>query len=185
MLINPILRKSLLSSVASVGVVYTIVDSLIVKESTAENSIVMKSLPLQQRNIVIGFYMFSAAIIITTALAVSIFPAVKSVLDGNIIFFRSTFIINIVFCIFIFSIAFPFIYKFGYSKTKPIITIVVYGILPLAIIFYYIHALYTRVFLTTEAEFIVNIITNNFTATAIACLLLYLISMSISIKAYS
>lgn len=176
----------IMSSFASVGIVYAIVvDGLMEKENIASISLVMKSLPLKQGNIVTGFYLFSAAIIFSSALAVSIFPAVKSVIEGDIIYFSSTFIINIVFCVLIFSIIFPFIFKFGYSKMKTIIAIIMYALLPLALLYYYIQALYTEVYFIAEAERIINILIHNIPATIAGCLIIYLISMAISIKAYS
>lgn len=175
----------IMSSFASVGVSHSIINSVMKKEDIVKTSPIIKSLPLKQRSIVIGFYMFSASIILITALVVSIFPAVKSVIEKDIIYLSSTFIINIIFCILIFSIVFPFIYKFGYSKTKTIITIIINGILPLMLLFYYIQGLYTRIYFITEAEYIFNMITNNITIIAIGCLFLYLISMAISIKEFS
>jgi hypothetical protein len=84
----------------------------------------------------------------------------------------------------IFSILFPFIFKFGYSKMRTIITIIVNVLLPLALVFYYIRVLYTKVYFIAEAGYII-LLTNNLPATIAGCLLLYLISMTISIKAYS
>ena len=179
-ILNPL---QLMSSVASVAILHAIADSLMTKESAAKTSILIKSLPLKQRSIVIGFYIFSAAIIISAAIAVSIFPAVKSATEGDTLFLSSTFIINIVFCVLVFSILFPFIFKFGYSKMRIIITIIVNVLLPFALLFYYIQALYTKVYFIAEAEYAINMMTNNLAATIIGCIVLYLISMTISIKA--
>ncbi len=181
-ILNPL---QIMSSFASVAVLHAIVDSLMMKESARKTSILIKSLPLKERSIVIGFYIFSASIILSTALAASIFPAVKSGIEGDATYLRSTFIINIVICVFIFSILFPLIFKFGYSKMRIINTIIANLLLPLALVFYYIQVIYTKVYFISEAEYFINLLNNNLPATIIACLIIYLISMTISIKAYN
>lgn len=180
-ILNPL---QIMSSFGSAGIVYAIVDSFMTKENIANASIVMKSLPLKQSNIVIGIYVFTALIILSTALVASIFPAMKVLIEGNDLFLKSTFIINIVFCILIFSILLPFTFKFEYLKSRRIFTIIINGVLPLAILYYYIQALYTKIFFIPEAEYIINLLSTNIPVTIAGCLILYLISMAISIKAY-
>lgn len=169
----------IVSTFATVGVVYFIISNVMKKRERVRD--ILKSLPLKQSSTVVGFYMFSAVIILLASIAVSIFPAAQSAIEKDIKYFSSTFMINIIFNVFIFSILLPFTHRFGYSKMKTINTIVINILLPFILFSYYIHALYTRNFFTIEIEYIFNIIINNTAVLSIACLILYLVSMYISI----
>lgn len=175
----------LLSGYVSTVSAYSVVIIVMTKEDASKTSLILKSLPLKQKSTVIGFYMFSAIIVFIATIGVSIFPALKSIIEKDITYVSSTLIINLTLGILIPIIALPFIFKFGYSKTKTTIKILLDIIFPFMLVLYYIRSLYTGIYVIAEIEAIVNMITDNFVATTIGCIILYLISMTISIKAYN
>lgn len=168
--------------------VYVIVTSSFSKEEAANTSMIIKSLPVNIKNIIIGKYIFTALIILVAALISSIYPAFISITRNNHVYLSTTFtnfITYITLSMFLFSILFPIIYKFAYSKIH-FITIIFYLLLIFSPVILTIFN-YISIMEPSTADLIKKIdnVIENLSSLFIECLILYVLSMTVSIKIYS
>lgn len=169
-------------SCATAYAVYGLIVSLISNEEKRKTSLIFQSVPVRKKSIVIGKYLFSLLVIIFSASVSSILPLVKTLMENDISYVYLSFINSLIFCLFVFSIFFPLFYSFGYLKMQPINLIIFYGLIffPIAL------SLLKKVdILKPVVSFMLSVmdsINSNLTVSFISCILLYFLSMLLSIN---
>jgi hypothetical protein len=169
-------------SFATAYAVYGLVVSLVSNEEKKKTSLIFQSMPVRKRSTVIGKYLFSLVIIIFAACTSNILPLVKALMEKDISYLYLSFLNSLIFCIFIFSIFFPLFYSLGYSKMQPISLIIFYGLIFVPILLNFLKASdVIRPFANFTLD-IINIVNSNLIISFTACILLYILSMLLSIK---
>lgn len=108
---------------------FGVVVGLISTEEKSKASLVFQSVPVRQENLVVGKYLFTWVIVLFSSLLSSIFPAIKSISEGNIEYMSLSLINSIIFSTLLFSLFFPLFYKFGYLKLQAINLVIFYGLI--------------------------------------------------------
>lgn len=126
----------IIMSSAAYGV-FGVVIGLISTEEKSKTSLIFQSIPVKQENLVIGKYLFAAVIILFSSVLSSIFPAIKSIAEGNVEYVKLSLINSIIFSILLFSLFFPLFYRFGYLKLQTINLVIFYGLIaiPMLLVF--------------------------------------------------
>lgn len=169
-------------SSATAYAVYGIVVGLIANEEKKKTSLIFQSIPVKKSSVVIGKYLFTLLIIIFSACISSIFPLTKTLVEKDISYFYLSFVNSIIFSLFVFSIFFPLYYSLGYLKMQPINLIIFYGFIFIPIV---LNLLRDIELIRPVINFIldlINIINGNLMISSIVCILLYFLSMLLSIK---
>lgn len=161
---------------------YAIILGLISTEEKTKSSMIFQSMPVKKESIVIGKYLFTTVIILVATLLSSVFPMIKSIMENDISYVLFSFINSFMFCTFIFSIFYPLYYKFGYLKMQTINLILFYGLIFIPIV---LNLLKDVALLKPTANFIfnsVNCLMQNSVTSFVGCVILYIISILISIN---
>lgn len=162
--------------------VYGIVVGLIATEEKTKSSMIFHSLPVKKRSIIFGKYLFTIAVILISTFLISIFPIIKSIIDRDISYVFFSILNSFIFSTVLFSIFFPFYYKLGYLKMQVINLIIFYGLIFIPIM---INLLRNVELLKPIIKFvfdIVNMAIQNAATAFIGCIILYAISMVVSIN---
>lgn len=168
----------------SLYTVSLIIAGLISKEEATKASLTIRNLPLKQSSIVIGRYLFTATIILIVSILSSLFQVIKSIMENDISYLILSIYDCIIFCIPLFSILFPLIFKFGYFKIH-----LIFIFINLCIVFtpYILIAFKVYNILSPVVDIIYNtidIVEANY-ATVFSCsLILYILSLIVSVKTY-
>lgn len=166
---------------AAAYAVYGIVVGFIATEENAKSSLIFQSIPVRKRSVVIGKFLFSFMVIIISCMISSLIPFIKSVIERDASYFALSFINSFMFCIVLVSILLPLYYKMGYLKMHFINLIIFYGLIFIPII---LNLLKDVALVKPIIEFVltkINIVIQNMQAALAICLIMYVISMLISI----
>nr|WP_312577311.1 ABC-2 transporter permease [Sedimentibacter sp.] len=162
--------------------VYGIVVGLITAEEKTKSAVIFQSLPLSKKSIVSGKYIFAMVIILITSFVSSLFPIVKSIIDKDISVSILGFLNSFMFCLILFSIFFPFYYKMGYLKMNTINLIIFYSLIFIPIVINLLRdvaILKPVIYITSK---MVNYVTQNLLTALIGCIIIYGLSMIISLN---
>lgn len=165
---------------ATAYAVYAIVVGLITTEEKTKSSMIFQSLPINRKSIIVGKYLFAAAVILIGSLLSCIFPAVKSIMNKDISIVGLCFFNSFMFCIIMFSIFYPFYIKMGYLKMHTI-NIVIFFSLVLASTFINLLKNVSSIKPIIDSVYnITNFVMQNLFTAIFGCIILYIISIQIS-----
>lgn len=161
---------------------YGIVIGLISIEEKTKSSMIFQSMPIKRESIVIGKYLFTTAVILTGSLLSSLLPLVKSIMENDSSYAVYSFMNSFMFCTAIFAIFYPLYYKFGYIKMHTINLILFYGLIFIPI---FLNLLKNVELIKPLINGLINFVSyliNNQVPAFFGCMILYVISIALSIK---
>jgi len=161
---------------------YAIIVGLISTEERIKFSMIFQSMPVKKQSLVIGKYLFTTVIILIASLLSSIFPMIKSIMEKDISYVLFSFINSFMFCTAIFSIFYPLYYKFGYLKMQTINLILFYDLIFIPIVLNLLKDVALLKPITNFIFSLVNCLMQNPVTSFVGCVILYIISILISIN---
>lgn len=167
---------------ATAYTVYAIVVGLISTEEKTKSSMIFQSMPVKKESLVIGKYLFTTVIILIASLLSSVLPMIKSIMENDISYVLFSFLNSFMFCTFIFSIFYPFYYKFGYLKMHAINLVLFFGLIFIPIV---LNLLKNVDLIKPVMNYLlnsVNCLMQNPVASFAGCVILYVISIILSIN---
>ncbi|MEL7647279.1 MAG: ABC-2 transporter permease [Sedimentibacter sp.] len=161
---------------------YAIVIGLISVEEKTKSSMIFQSMPVKRESIIIGKYLFTTVMILAGSFLSSILPMVKSILEHDSSYVIYSFLNSFMFCTAIFAIFYPLYYKFGYLKIHVVNLVLFYGLIFIPIILNLLKNVELLKPIIAYVLSFVNFLMNNQSSAFAGCVIIYIVSIALSIK---